>query len=238
MDSMENRRENIVAFINERREISFLELKDAFPNVSEMTLRTDLKSLDEEKRIIRVHGGAKAINTVFENDDLLHLREVRNVSGKEKVVAKALELIRPNMTIFLDSGSTTTMLARELPDQPMVIFTSSVTCAVELSKLTEPKVYLLGGELNKNSLSIYGSRAIEMLHDVRFDLALLGVTCYSEEAGFTCGAYEEALLKQTALRSADQAYIMMDLSKVGTRKPYHICDVSDVTGVLTDGETF
>ena len=111
MDNMEQRRNRIVAFINERSSITFAELKKEFPNVSDMTLRTDLRALDEEKKIIRIHGGAKAVTTVLGNDDKLVLREVRNVTEKEQLVAKALKLIRPGTTVFLDSGSTTTMLA-------------------------------------------------------------------------------------------------------------------------------
>ena len=94
MDNMEQRRNRIVAFINERSSITFAELKKEFPNVSDMTLRTDLRALDEEKKIIRIHGGAKAVTTVLGNDDKLVLREVRNVTEKEQLVAKALKLIR------------------------------------------------------------------------------------------------------------------------------------------------
>ena len=87
MDNMEQRRNRIVAFINERSSITFAELKKEFPNVSDMTLRTDLRALDEEKKIIRIHGGAKAVTTVLGNDDQLVLREVRNVTEKEQLVA-------------------------------------------------------------------------------------------------------------------------------------------------------
>lgn len=145
MDNMEQRRNRIVAFINERSSITFAELKKEFPNVSDMTLRTDLRALDEEKKIIRIHGGAKAVTTVLGNDDKLVLREVRNVTEKEQLVAKALKLIRPGTTVFLDSGSTTTMLARNLPDQPMMIFTCSLTVAMELNRLEQAEVFVVGG---------------------------------------------------------------------------------------------
>ncbi len=67
MDNMEQRRNRIVAFINERSSITFAELKKEFPNVSDMTLRTDLRALDEEKKIIRIHGGAKAVTAMTTN---------------------------------------------------------------------------------------------------------------------------------------------------------------------------
>ncbi|MCI9251791.1 MAG: DeoR/GlpR transcriptional regulator, partial [Lachnospiraceae bacterium] len=71
MDSMETRRNAIVDLINENGTVSFSQLKDAFPNVSEMTLRTDLKLLDEARRILRIHGGAKSVQVLIGTDDFL-----------------------------------------------------------------------------------------------------------------------------------------------------------------------
>ena len=125
MDTMEERRNAIVNFVNEKGNVTFSQLKVAFPDVSEMTLRTDLKTLDGENRIVRVHGGAKSVEIVLGTDDLLGRRSVRNVEAKQEIVKKALEYIRPNTTVFLDSGSTTTMLAENWPDQPNFIFTNN-----------------------------------------------------------------------------------------------------------------
>ena len=63
MDTMENRREAICALVNERKNVTFAEIKEAFPQVSDMTIRTDLRVLDEKKRIVRIHGGAKSVET-------------------------------------------------------------------------------------------------------------------------------------------------------------------------------
>ena len=68
MDSMELRRNAIVELINDKGTVSFSQLKAAFPNVSEMTLRTDLKLLDEANRILRVHGGAKSVQILIGTD--------------------------------------------------------------------------------------------------------------------------------------------------------------------------
>ena len=100
MDTMEERRNAIVSFVNEKGNVTFSQLKLAFPDVSEMTLRTDLKSLDAENRIVRVHGGAKSVEIVLGTDDLLGRRSVRNVEAKQEIVRKALKYIRPNTTVF------------------------------------------------------------------------------------------------------------------------------------------
>ena len=68
MDSMEMRRDAIVQLVNEKGSVRFSQIKEAFPNVSEMTLRTDLKALDEEKKILRVHGGARSVQVIIGTD--------------------------------------------------------------------------------------------------------------------------------------------------------------------------
>ena len=208
MDTMEQRRNRIVDFINTRASITFAELKEAFPDVSDMTLRTDLKVLDEEAKIVRVHGGAKAVTAVLGNDDRLSLREVRNIGEKELVVSKALSLIRPDTTIFLDSGSTTTMLARALPDQP----------------------------LNRNSRSMYGQTSVEQLGRVRFDQAFLGVTGY-DDRGFNCGHAEENALKRYVVTHTNESILLMDSSKVGKSSTFTFAEPSQVDVVVSDDNT-
>lgn len=233
MESMEQRRNRIVQFVNARSSITFRDLQEAFPEVSDMTLRTDLKALDNEKKIIRVHGGAKAVGTVLGNDDLLGLREVRNVSEKEQIVRKALTLIKPGTTIFLDSGSTTTLLARSLPDQPMMIFTSSLSCAMELSRLTQADVFVAGGSLNRNSKSMFGHSTIEQLSRVRFDQAFLGVTGYDDK-GFNCGHADENAIKRYLVDNAGETILLMDASKFGKSSTFTFCHLDQADVVVTD----
>lgn len=234
MDSMEQRRNAIVEFINERGNITFAQLKSEFSSVSEMTLRTDLKLLDEMKRIVRVHGGAKSVEVVLGTDDLLGRRSVRNVEEKQVIAQKTLPFIRPNTTIYLDSGSTTTALAKIWPDQPNFIFTSSMTCVMELARLQNPKVFVPGGELNQYSMSVCGVQAIESLKNVNFDLVILGITSYSSESGFSCGVLMESYLKQAVLQKSTEKIVLMDSSKIDKKSTFHICQLEDVSTVISD----
>lgn len=235
MDSMEMRRNAIVELINENESVSFSQIKDAFPNVSEMTLRTDLKFLDEAKRIVRIHGGAKSVQMVIGTDDYLSKRFVRSIPEKQRIAQKAVALLQPDTTIFLDSGSTTTMLARQLPDQSNLIYTTGLSCATELANLSKPTVMLPGGCLNRYSQSVYGILAVKELERVNFCQTFLGVTNYREGAGFTCGSSDEAVLKQTAIRQAEQTIVLMDSTKIGGVSTFHICGLEDVDVVVSDG---
>ena len=217
---MEQRRNAIVELVNREGSLSFVQLKEAFPSVSEMTLRTDLKALDQARRVVRVHGGVKSVEVVVGTDDQFGRRTARNASEKQIIAEKAAALLRPNTTVFLDSGSTATAVARCVPDEPMLIFTSGLTCAIELARLEKPKVSIPGGTLNRFSHSVCGVRGIQELDGVHFDLLLLGVTSYSPETGFACGVEEEALLKQTVLHRAEHVAVLLDSSKIDRRSRY------------------
>ena len=235
METMDERRDAIVALVNEKSNITFAELKKRFPQVSDMTIRTDLKALDEAKRIVRVHGGAKSVEQVIGNDDLLGKRAVRNVEANQLIAEKAVKLVRPNTTVFIDSGSTTTLMANLFPDVQCVIFTNSLSCGIELSKLTKARVYMVGGLLNRNSLSVVGYSALKEMDPVNYDMAFLGATSYDDQLGFTCESAEDNAIKRMAISKSVQNIILMDASKLGRRGSFTIGQLNEVTDVVMDG---
>lgn len=234
MESMEQRRNSIVDFVNEKGNITFAQLEKQFSSVSPMTLRTDLKSLDEAKKIVRIHGGAKSVEVVLGTDDYIGRRAVRNVLEKEAIVEKAVQLIKPNTSVFLDSGSTTTALAKIWPDQPNFIFTSSMTCVMELARLKHPTVVVLGGELNKFSMSVCGMQAVETVKRLNFDLSFLGVTSYAADSGFSCEVMMESYLKQAVLGQSAEKIVLMDSSKTEKKSTFHICRLEETDMVISD----
>lgn len=236
MDAMDQRRDAIVAMINRKGDISFGELKKAFPDVSEMTLRTDLKKLDEAKRIIRIHGGAKSVQVVLGTDDFLNKRSFRNVKEKQTIAEKALRLVKPDTTIYIDSGSSTTAFARIFPDQSNIIYTTGLSCVTELANLENPIVNIPGGKLNRYSVSVCGTGTVRELQQVNFDQVFMGTTCYEDRTGFTCGSREEAILKKTVIENAVQVIMLMDSFKLGHRNPFTICRLDEVDILVSDGE--
>ena len=236
MDSMEMRRDAIVQLVNEKGSVRFSQIKEAFPNVSEMTLRTDLKALDEEEKILRVHGGARSVQVIIGTDGFLNRKSVHNISEKQEIARKALTLLHPDTTIFLDSGSTTTAFARQIPDRSYLIYTTGLSCATELANLSKPTVMLPGGKLNRYSQSVFGYSAIRELERVNFDQAFLGVTGFHPSVGFSCGISDEALLKETAIRQSGQVIALMDSSKIDVKCSFSFCRLSDIDVVVSDGK--
>ena len=234
-NTMEERRNAIVELINHSGTVSFRQLKQEFPDVSEMTLRTDLKALDAEGRIVRIHGGARSVEQIIGTDGALSVRQGKNADAKELIAQKALGLIKPNTTVFLDSGSTTTALAKRIPDERLIIFTSGISCALELARLEQASVNMPGGQLNRFSMSLSGSRTIQSVQTMAFDQLFLGVTGYTDATGFACGSDEEANLKHACIERADEVVLLMDSSKVGARSTFSFCWLDDIDIIVSDG---
>lgn len=231
---MEQRRKSIVEFVNREGAVSFSSLKTAFPNVSEMTLRTDLKFLDQSNQLIRVYGGAKSVNYVVGTDDLISRRSERNKDKKVQIAGKAAAILQTNTSVFLDSGSTVTELARHMPDQDLLVFTTGIDCACELAKLKMPIVHLLGGRLNRASMCVAGVTPLLEMERLHFDVAFLGISCFSMEAGFGCGSEEDCELKKAVIRRAERTVVLMDSAKIGLSSTYSVCALQDVDTVISD----
>ena len=232
--TMAERREHIVEIINREGNVTFAQLKAEFPNVSEMTLRTDLKTLDQQRQIIRVHGGAKSVGFAVGTDDLLARRVGRRSAEKTQIATKAAGIIHPGHTIFIDSGSTTTALASALEDMELLVFTNSITVAAELAELQKVMTYLVGGRLNRFSMSTIGGHTIDAVRELTFDQVFLGVTGYRRGEGFSCGSDDEAVFKSTLIRRSHKSIVLMDSSKEDRSSTFPICGLKDVDTLISD----
>ena len=233
-ESMQNeRRAQIVEAINQRGLIYFGALVDMFPDVSEMTLRKDLKFLDEEGKIVRIHGGARSLDTVRGMDMPLRQRLTLNIEKKQEIAAKALSFLQPGDSIFLDSGSTMTELAKLFPDQECTVFCGGLSCVNELSRLDSPDICLLGGMLNKSSLSVRDPRMVQEVECLHFDVAFISVNGFSPESGFSCRRPERQLVEQAVLRRSRKKVVLMDSTKLSRQYAYLICGVAEVDALIS-----
>ena len=229
------RQTRIEAIVKSDGSISVAELKRQFPDISEMTLRRDLEYLDRNKRIIRTHGGARSVEVLIGTDDLYLKRTTRNADEKKIIAEKAVSLVQENTTIFLDSGSTCMEFARHMPDGPYMIFTTSLSGALELARLQQAQVHIIGGHMNASSLSLKGAMTVRDLAMINFHTAFIGVTGYIHSRGFTCGSPEECELKRTVIEHSEKAVMLMDSQKIGVTSMCTFARAEDVSAVVSDG---
>jgi len=232
---MNRRQTQLTELINSAGRVTFRELKDSFPDVSEMTIRRDLIYLDQLHKIVRTYGGAKSIRDAVGTDDVFSKRAVVNIENKRLIARKAVSLITPNSAIYVDSGTTMTEFAKLIPDIPLIIFTGSLSVGIELARLTLPEIKMFGGTLNKRSYCESGTRGLEYVDTINFNCAFLGTTGYTDERGFNCGDENENILKKRIMEKSDINIVLMDTSKVGISTAYTFAMPDNINIVVSDG---
>ena len=233
------RQERIKEYIERNSVATIKQLQALFPEVSLMTIHRDLDALVESGDIVKFRGGARAVR--HEGDPDFNVRVRDNNEGKMMIAKKALSLIQPHASIFLDASTTNLFLAQALPDINLHVFTTGPSIALELSRLHEPVVNLCCGTLNRNNLALSGQNTLEMLGKINIDLAFIGVSGCSAEAGFTCGTESDMLVKKLVIQKARTSVVMLGREKLSSLMPYTFAELKDVDYIICDAplpETF
>ncbi|MDW7658401.1 MAG: DeoR/GlpR family DNA-binding transcription regulator [Bacillota bacterium] len=230
-----DRREAINQYIQSRGEIRLKELEQRYPDISSMTLRRDLEFLERQGRIVRIRGGAKSIARLSMIKEAAYTqRQVANTDAKLVIADKAIRLLSPGRSIYIDSGTTCMCFAQRLPDQNLFVLTPAPNIALELVKNPNIKINLTGGQLNRETLTLSGFNAIEYIKTLNIDLAFIAASAFSLQNGFSCGDYFEAELKRLIVRKARQVVVLMDSSKLGSNMPYTFALLQNIYALVTE----
>lgn len=228
----EERRQKIREILTQRKRILVKEVSEAF-NISEVTIRKDLEILEKRGILFRVHGGA--IIKEHSVPDLA-LTEKERIAPKEKqrIAEAAAAMIERGDVIILDSGSTTTQIARQVKfKKDLKIITNAVNIASELAA-SENEVILTGGFLRENSFSLVGPIAEAALMSMTADKFFLGVDGIHFEYGLTTPNMMEGRVNQLMLKIAHEIILVADSSKFGKRSMSVIAQTQAVDKIITD----
>lgn len=229
------RRDTIIQIIESRGEVRLSDLQAKFPDVSAMTLRRDLETLEQQGLIVRTRGGAKSIAHLSMLKEAAYpQRQVANTIAKQTIAQKAISLVSSGQSIYVDSGTTCMMFAQFLPDVSLFVLTPAPITAIELVKNPGVKINLTGGHLNRETMTLTGFNAQEHVRGLNIDLAFIGTGAFSIGNGFSCGDYYEAELKKLIIRKALKTVILMDSSKIGYSMPYTFAKLSSINTLVTD----
>ena len=226
------RQERIRAYVESKNVATIKELRELFPNVSLMTIHRDLDSLEKQGVLAKYRGGVKSIKHFEDVEFNVRLKE--NNPGKMLMAKKAMSLLQPHSSIFIDAGTSNLFLARNLPDINLNIVTTSPGIAMELSRLRNPVITLCGGSLNRNNLAVSGYRTLEMLSDINIDMAFIGVSGCSLDAGFTCGTEGDSELKKLVIKKARTSVLMCGTEKLKCLMPYTFARMEDIDYIISD----
>lgn len=226
------RQERIKEYIEQNNVVSIKELQALFPEVSLMTIHRDLDALEKNGSVVKFRGGAKSVKHF--GDPEFNVRMRANNVGKNLIAEKALELIQPNASVFLDASTTNLALAKNLPDISLNVFTTGPSIALELSRLQKSSITMCCGTLNHKNLAVSGQNTLQMLSTINIDLAFIGVSGCSVDAGFTCGTESDMLVKRMVIQKARTSVLMCGREKLSCLMPYTFANFADIDYLITD----
>ncbi|MGH2642728.1 MAG: DeoR/GlpR family DNA-binding transcription regulator [Chitinophagaceae bacterium] len=202
--------------------------------VSGVTIRKDLKLLEEKGLLFPTKGGA-SVNNPYTVERPINEKEFIHAAEKEHIAKAALSLIRENDSIIIGSGTSVFALARALhPAKPLTVITPAVKVTIELSHRPNIQVLQLGGLIRPNSSSVAGAYAEQILDDISCGIFFMGVDGIDLDFGFSITNLAETSLDQKMIAAAQIVVILADSSKFGQRGLGKVCSFDQVNYIITD----
>jgi DeoR family transcriptional regulator, fructose operon transcriptional repressor len=203
-------------------------------DVTPETVRRDLKALQDEGLLQRVHGGAVlAESRGFE--PTLAVREVAQTEQKARIARAALELLPTTGAIALDGGSTIHRFAEILPaDSSLTVITNNLAVALPLAEHRGLTVHIVGGRLRGGTLTTVDEVALAYLGGVGVDVVFLGTNGFSLTRGLTTPDSAEAAVKRALIAAARQRVLLTDSTKFGWDHFAHVAALSEIDVIITD----
>jgi DeoR family transcriptional regulator, fructose operon transcriptional repressor len=206
------------------------------------SIRRDIEELAARGGVQKIHGGAILIDnrhlsnastfygSRFSANLEIHTRE------KEAIGRATAALIQDGDTLLIDGGTTTLEVARNLFDKHhlTVITCSFINIWQELVNKTDSQVFITGGFLRPQTLSLLGDETENMIHKYRATKTILGIDSVSTQFGFTTMNFLEAGIKRTMIESTPELIIVADHSKFGKVCPIPVADLTSAKTIVTD----
>ena len=217
------RQKKILSIIEERDLVKIDELQQIFDDVSVSTLRRDLKELEKNRKIESFSGGAfKKISTIGEIP----------ISTKNTLESEKKDKIVDGDTIYIDSGSTCTMILQYIVEKKITIYTTNADI-FSVKENIVADIYVLGGRYNPVTSSMTGPFTEDLLKNLYFNKSFLGANGIDEKLGVTTPTIEEATKKKMVKAHSDQVYLVCDSSKFHKLSNVKAFDLDDVI-VISD----
>jgi len=227
------RREKILDLLKEDGSAKVNELARIF-KVTEVTIRQDLEKLEKEGWVLREHGGVHLKNIEDHVRNFSPINQV-NLKEKEMIANKCLEFIHPGDTIILDSGSTTTEIAKKIMHiKGLTVITNALNIALMLGANPNNEVVMTGGEFKPPTLSLTGQKAADFFKGLNVQKLFLATAGISLKSGLTYPSISDLVVKKAMIDAADTTYLVADSTKIGKSAFASLGALSLIDYIVTD----
>ena len=237
-DRQKRRFQEILKALQQNGTISVEELSASL-NVTVVTIRRDLNTLEQQGLLNRTHGGAVAGHPMFyesfKNDRSFMAQVEHFAEEKRRIGRAAAELVRPGETIAVTPGTTTAEIIRCLPfNADLTVVTNTVNIAMELSKRKDIDVFVTGGHLRGDWFSLVGPSAIQSFENMLIHTLFVGADGFDAEWGASCHNAEESELNKVLVSRSRRHIAVADHSKLTVVAKWRICETSSIQTLITD----
>ncbi|MBT8307486.1 MAG: DeoR/GlpR family DNA-binding transcription regulator [Maribacter sp.] len=204
-------------------------------DVSIDTVRRDVKELDQESKLRKVHGGAISLgfttNSVRNNN-------IYAINQKLTIAEKAARLLKNGAVIFIDGGTTCLEFARIIPsDLQLTCFTLSLPVAMELTNKPNVDVIFVGGQISKEAQITIGARATNMLSEINVDYSFIGTGYVDVSFGLTDFDWDIVQVKKAIIKASKKTVLLCISEKLNSQHRYKICDINAIDTMVTELDT-
>jgi len=230
-EKKEERHAIILTKVKKDRRIAMTALADEL-QVSEHTIRRDLKELSDTGLLTAIRGGATVKSSMPFN---IFDRTPLNINEKNEIAEKAISLLQDGQVIFFDGGTTTQAIAGNIPDHlKLTVVTHSFPIANVLANHPNVKLIFAGGELCSSSLTTKGTQTIQTFEQVYADLCFLGVCSIDSEKGITARSFEESAIKRVMCERSAKIVAAATSNKLDTSEAFFIRAASSIDFLITE----
>jgi DeoR family transcriptional regulator, carbon catabolite repression regulator len=230
----EERFSHILKTIKKKGKVFYETLSEDL-NISEDTVRRDIESLHNNGLLFKVRGGAISIskNPLSFQDRSRYLPE-----EKELIALKAQQLIKKGQTIFMDGGSTICAIAAQLPSNASFrLITNNMALVPIISKFRGIELIILGGIHDREEAINTGGQTCNEVNQYIASLYFMGTCALHKDFGISAVFQNDGEVKKSMLRNANKTFALVNSSNLDTTEHYKVCDMKDISGMITDLST-
>lgn len=201
--------------------------------VTDETVRRNVKRLQEQGMVTRVHGGVHLKD--WGPEPSFAQRMVQNPAAKRRIAEGVARLLPDGASLFLDVGSTTAYVAQALRlRRDLLVVTNSLAVAQALTGVNGNQVFMAGGELRSHDGGAFGAEALAFVKQFRVTYAVLSAAAVAVPAGFLLQDLREAEFSRAFIDRAEESIVVADASKFGRSAPIAIADPDRFSRLVTD----